>query len=252
MNLFILCGLALIAVGSGLTIYGGIVVNRKDSLALEDKVEKVLAEVAVAKKDANPKERESLDAIEKEFLSWAADFHKNKNSRQLQLEQEKLDVSQREIKYSSQAHAPFTFLINCAKQIVLAYQQESKQSLQLDLTPIPENMYTDAGSVVIGTLKFRPQLIWKFAISARRPPNYRPDLILFVSDNSKHDPQEVVSKSLNEAVHIVLWEDGKHRVYVDGHFPLAQPFSETYTDDEYKKNIPLLLQRIFERQILTL
>ena len=84
MNAYIIVGILIIALGTGLTLYGQHIKSKSDSSILQEKVENVLKSIDETKKgEKDEATTGKMQQIEQEFRTWATEFLKDREQKKV-------------------------------------------------------------------------------------------------------------------------------------------------------------------------
>jgi hypothetical protein len=168
MNAFIVWGIILVAVGTFLVTWGGIVRSRKDSAdsakASEAQLNAISRDLADLK--GRPKSDLSEDAIkrvETDITKWAQDFGSKKQQRKLQVEQQ-LAAHQSAVDHSNELiRGYFQFFLTVLRTALASYAQESNGQLDIQLPEMPATLFSDQDAHYTGRVLFSPAVHWNIS-----------------------------------------------------------------------------------------
>ncbi|TKJ42117.1 hypothetical protein CEE37_00125 [candidate division LCP-89 bacterium B3_LCP] len=258
MNLYIYIGLILIALGTGLTIYGGFVRNKiendKTRHTFNQKIEEVKSKIDDAKSSDlsdSVSVKDSLLVIEQDFQDWANEFLGTFEARKLDFKKMKLSEVDREITASKKARPVFDFLLNTIQNLTNVYREELGLKIESDFLNIPENLYHDdlKGSL-FGKIKYSEDVIWKMGIYASREvegelPSFHIEVDNSYDDNLHQGRISTLRFGLDEPGELVTVRRSEY-------FPLKVDIQDTIPISEYKKEFPAIVKKLVEMQILAL
>lgn len=259
MNVYVAVGLLIVAMGSGVAIYGQYVKSRADSsasaLETDEKLQKIMSDIQVLKNSSpSPEVAEKIEMVEDEFLKWASEFGEKKSKRKVDFERAKLDQVALEMKLSEQ-YRPFLELARqTLEKAVMAYNAKNQGAVVCELKAIPENLYalsSPAGSMAeVGKIVFQPDVAWHVRFATDKPAREGrgPRLAIFIGDSKSYLHGETSYISIRPSFATGSYQisfDGPQvpsLVGVDGEYPMA----------EYEKTLRAVLLKIFEAQMLAL
>jgi len=190
MNLYVVAGLILGAIASGLLIFGGRLDSRRDAKAdsaeLLRKMDDVRGEIKEAQ--AHPSTREAasqLDIIDQEFQAWAEDFVKNKARTQIEVDEIETDAKQQalaaslaakkgalqERQYSSNTARPvLAAALVALRKAIAAYNAQSGSHFTVELPELPLDLYDEAAKQYNGAVGFQGKAAWSVKLSIPSSP----------------------------------------------------------------------------------
>jgi hypothetical protein len=118
MNAYIIIGILIIALGTGLTFYGQHIKSKSNSLVLQEKVEDVLKSIDETKKGENDKAKAGkMQEIEQEFRIWATEFLRDREQKKLALAKNQLDSVDEQFKVSKELRPVFEYVLKTIESL---------------------------------------------------------------------------------------------------------------------------------------
>lgn len=250
MNSYIVLGIVIVAIGTGLVAYGQYVKGKADSdvsaIESDKKLQRIMADIE-SLKDSNPPPAmvAKIDKIEDEFSAWAAEFNKKKISRKTEFERNKLKRSSLELQISEQYREFFDYSCKMLEKLVIAYNQQSNGQVSFKATSLPENLYDFKGTVC--EIVFSPRVVWNVFLQSTRPvgEDSLPNLAIYFS--------EEVGRASYDYLMITPQSDGTYRFGFRGEkIPGFVVDTSTPPMSSYEESLKVVLKELFEAQILAL
>ena len=187
MNWLIIIGIAVIGFGTYLIYLGSDRTNKKSQDEIINKIKQTQAEIKNIKDSSNTDSIKSkITEVEDEFHKWADEFLKNKQSKKLSIEKQKISSIEGRIKVSNIWLPGFRAFVNVIKNSIPAYSEKTGIDIQCDLPKIPEDILINSTKPYLGNIIFSPNVFWEIVIY---PPEkfdkeYSPKLnIMIYSEN---------------------------------------------------------------------
>jgi len=246
----IIVGILLNALGTGIMVYGQLVKSKVDSAevsrVLQDKVDNVLKRIdEVREGEKDEASAGKISQIEQEFKNWAAKFLKNRELRKIELERSKLDSVDVQLRVSNEWRPIFEYILQTIDSLARAYNAESGESVKVDFPPIPPNLYSDEARNYGGKVIFPNKVIWSIGFSSIKPPRER------------HPPSMKIYFQIEEErlfysyLSIENFDKKSFLVRLDGsNIPTAEGIEGLYPFDLYRDSVKTIMQRLFEAQLL--
>lgn len=183
MHPLIIIGIILVAVGTGLTIFGGVLQNRVDSVKttqiVTEKIDNAMEKMSELKSEDTVDITQAEEVLD-EFSEWAEEFLSNRGAKKLEIERARLSTLEDEIKQTNKTRVFLGNSFSTIEGILLAYSKQSGDPIDIQLpSSIPENVYR---AKCEGIIKFSDDVEWKVQVSARSASE-EPSFLIF-SDSS--------------------------------------------------------------------
>lgn len=250
MNAYTIGGILLIAAGTLLMAWGQRVESRRDSSAVETKLEDMRQYLTEAKENAaTDPEKAALDSVEASFEEWAEDFAGRRGSTKIQLEQERLAYLSEEVEASRLVWPVYEEVLFTLRLAVNAYNQRFNGKLLAELPPLPENLYGREGTrAYTGFVKFDKTTAWQIGVLSmgQATKSNLPFLYISLYDTEKEQDvsNEYITISVRPDIDRIRFSfTGSRipRVNVD-EIPL----------NEYKQGLSSITRRMFEAQVVSM
>ena len=257
MNVYVVTGLLIVAIGSGVAIYGQYLKSKTDNAttAVENdkKLQQIMSDIQSIKNSNPPPEvAAKIEKVEDEFRSWASEFGKKKAERRVDFEKAKLDQAALELKMSRRYRPFLEFARDTLEKAVVAYNAESQENVRCELRRVPDNIYdlSDARQGdEVGNIVFGPTVAWVVFMRATLPAreDNRPTMtISFVKD-----PKEGWGTNRFSIYPDLI--DGVYRISFSGErVPSFVGINSQYPMEGYEKTLRDVLLKVFEAQVLAL
>lgn len=165
MNWQIVIGVVLIGVGTLFTLVGGQRFSKKDSDAIDNKVQQVLTKIDEVKGATAPAQQQQLRAIKEEFADWAAEFQRDRVTKQLKLSQSKLDAQAKAIERTLPVRRLFSHALEVLRESLDAYSAHTGAKISHELPAVPDDIFEQhGGGDWRGTVQFSDDLSWRLHI----------------------------------------------------------------------------------------
>lgn len=179
-------GIILVAAGTALTIYGGILQNRLDSAetteVVTEKIEEALDQISSIKTEIDPKRAESITEVEDDFTKWADSFISERSKRRIEFDRHQLSSRESEITLTAESAPLVSLVFDVIGRLVRAYNEKTDENIRATLpSEFPENMYRES---VEGTVEFTSEITWKVWVAGNLPASEPPRLKIRVSIDS--------------------------------------------------------------------
>ena len=175
-------GIVLVAAGTALTIYGGILQNRRVSAETTEvvtaKVEEVFDQISSIKDESDPKRAESITRIEDAFTKWADSFISERSKKRIEFDRNQLSSKEAEIDLTAESTPLVSLVFDVIGRLVRSYNEKTGEEIRATLpSEFPENMYREP---VEGTVEFTSEIVWKVRASGSLPASKPPGLTIEV------------------------------------------------------------------------
>jgi hypothetical protein len=141
---FSIVGILLTALGTGIMVYGQLAKSKVDnaevSYVLQDKVDSVLKridEVREGEKDETSAGK--IQQIEEEFKKWAAEFLKDRERKKVVLARSELDSVDNQLKVSNECKPIYEYILKTIESLAQAYNSESGETIKVDFPYFPKS-----------------------------------------------------------------------------------------------------------------
>lgn len=251
MNVFIIGGILLIALGTGVMFYGQHVKSKVDSAevskVVQDKVDNVLKridEVRGGEKDKTSAGK--IQQIEQEFQTWASEFLKDREQKKVKFARTHLDSVDVQLIVSNEYRPIFEYVLKTIDSMAKAYNAESGETVKVDFPPIPPNLYSEAASKYGGKVVFTNKAIWRIQFIASRPPKEENPPSMYINFEQEGD-QSYGDSYLS----IIRLNKKSFSVRLQGsNIPTAEGIEGIYPFEAFRDSLKTILQRLFEAQLL--
>ncbi|MES2138490.1 MAG: hypothetical protein V4511_02200 [Bacteroidota bacterium] len=162
MNIYIILGTIIVAVGS-LIIYFG---SNRDSQSSQNEITEKLNETQ--KKIDNLKltsiDTQKVNQIENEFHEWANDFVQNKDKKKIFIEKKHLENKESRIGLNEQYRPCFLLFLETTKNIINAYNAKTGEKFSYTINSLPMNIFDSNAEQYNAKITFKADVIWKIEI----------------------------------------------------------------------------------------
>ncbi len=124
----------------------------------------VLTKIDQVKGDSGPAQQPQLEAIQEEFADWAAEFQKNRTTKELQLAQSKLDAQAKAIERTRPVRELFSHAVDVVRGSLDAYTSHTGTKITYDLPVIPDDIFEKRQVEWEGSVRFTEQVGWALSI----------------------------------------------------------------------------------------
>lgn len=247
----IIVGIMLNAFGTGMIVYGQYVKNKFDSAevsrVLQEKVGDALKridEVRVGEKDEISAGK--IQQIEEEFKNWAAEFLKDRERKKVELARSKLDSIDMQLKVSNKWRPIFEYVLTTIESLAHAYNTQSGETIKVDFPPLPPNLYSEAASKYGGEVIFPNKVVWSIAFLYGEPPRKEDPPSMYVEFKLEGD-----RRYLNSYLSIKDFDEKSFGTYLTGpNVPTAEGIGGIYPFESYRESLKSIMRRLFEAQLL--
>ena len=250
MHWLSMLGIALVAVGTALTLFGSHLRARRDSIETTEivsgHIDQALTEIQALQSsasDAEPDER--IEQIESEFRVWARDLLESRSSRKLEFEQAQLSSKQTELEISGTLR-PFVLAVqSTVVGLVEAFNAEAGTTVSVETQRPPENLYDEATQWHT-RVEFNDSTYWHITTSASQPadPSRVPNATLYVSTM-----KEKISSRGTFIVLLPRPDEGEILLVVSGNVAPPDDRLTSLPWPDYQDSLVALLSYLFEAQI---
>jgi hypothetical protein len=247
----IIVGILLNALGMGIMVYGQLVKSKVDSAevsrVLQDKVDNVLKRIdEVREGETDEASVGKIQQIEEEFKNWASEFLKNRELRKVELARTELDSVDVQLKVSNEWRPIFEYVLTTIESMAKAYNAKSGETIKVDFPSIPPNLYSEEASNYGGRVIFQNKVVWLVRFLSSKPPK------------KENPPQMIISFQKDEAkgylgsyFSIKSIDDNSFITYLTGpNVPTAAGIEGKYPIDSYRDSLKPIMRRLFEAQLL--
>jgi hypothetical protein len=251
MNAYIIVGILIIALGTGLTLYGQHIKSRGDSSILQEKVENVLKSIDETKKgEKDEATAGKMQQIEQEFRTWATEFLKDREQKKVALAKNQLDSVDEQFKVSNEVKPVFEYVLKTIESLARAYNAESGQKVQVDFPTIPSNLYTQAAEDYSGKVIFPSKVVWRVSFFAIKPPQRKYPPCMYVSF-CLTEKESGLSRYCAIKPRMMMKEFKEISVDLNGSgVPMTEGIEGTYPVESYRESLKMIVRRLFEAQLL--
>jgi len=247
----IIVGILLNAIGTGIMIYGQLVRSKVDndevSRVLQDKVDNVLKRIDEIREGEKDEESAGkVNQIEQEFKNWASEFMKNREIKKVEIARSGLDLVDKQLKVSNEWKPIYEYVLNTIESLSHAYNAESGETIKVNFPPLPPNLFSKEARNYGGKVAFPNKVEWhiKFASSVLPRKNDSPKMIIGFSmekNRYNYDSLLMISSIGENLLNINL--EGPS-------VPTAENIEGMYPLDSYRESLKTILRRLFEAQLL--
>jgi uncharacterized membrane protein len=253
MNVYIIGGILLIALGTGVMFYGQHVKSKVDSAevskVVQNKVDDVLKridEVRGAEKDKASDGK--INQIEQEFQTWAAGFLKDRERKKIELARTHLDSVDVQLKISNELGPIFEYVLKTIDSMTKAYNAESGETIKVNFPPLPPNLYSEEARNYGGKVIFPHKAIWHIQFLASRPPKSDDLPTMYITFEQEEDKR---SRSDSYCSISIISKEKSFGIRLIGpDIPIAKGVEGTYRLDSYSDSLKTIMRSLFEAQLL--
>jgi len=247
---FIIVGIVLNALGTGMIVYGQHVKNKLESSemsrALQDKVDNVFKHIdEVRQEERDGGSAGKIEQIEQEFKDWASEFLKNREMRKIEFARTELNSVDAQLNVSKEWRPIYGYVLKTIESLVNAYNAQSGETIKVDFPPIPENLYSKEAKEYCGKVLFTNEIVWQIEFSSGEPPrkerppslsiDFMPKANLFLHSTL------LISKLGENGISINLWGPK---------VPTAEGIEGVFPRDSYRDKLKTIMRLLFEAQLL--
>jgi low affinity Fe/Cu permease len=244
-------GILLIAFGTIVMIYGQYEKSKEDSSVLQSKVDDVLKRIDEAKKgEINESSGGKIQKIEQEFQIWAAEFLKDRERKKIKLTKRQLDSVDVQLKVSNELRPVFEYVLKTIDSLARAYKAESSKIVQVDFPSIPSNLYSEAASKYSGKVVFPNKTVWRVTFLSMKPPRERHPPSMYITFHQ--DEGRRASTDSYVCIRRSDFSFGKgFDVVINGQsVPTDDDIEGTFSFDSYRDSLKTIIRRLFEAELL--
>lgn len=255
-GLSIIAGVLLTALGTGFMVYGQLVKSKVDNAeaaqVLQDKVDSVLRHIEeVREGEKGESSAIQIHQIEDEFKTWAGEFLNDRERKKVELARSALDLVEMQLKVSNEWRPVFEYVINTIESFSTAYTAQSGEIIKVIFPSIPANLYSEEASNYNGQVLFPNRAIWRIRFSSSKPPkeNNPPSMVInFTTDMERNFPDYSNSLFIHK---FGKPGDNSINVHVDGSdIPMTEDVEGIYPFDSYRDSLKKIILALFEAQLL--
>jgi hypothetical protein len=240
-------GLLIAAMGTCLAYYGAELNNRKDSQALEKKINVTLAKLEDAKTEPSSKGSSGPNAakvqqIEDEFSNWATQFLLTRDARRLELDKTQLNRRSAEARISDKWRPFVVQFISILQRTVDAYNAKAGSKIKVNLPVVSANLYEQEYK---GEISFDAEHVWRISAFTERPAREREAPALFVEFANEKAPFTAASR-IGVNFHP---DDNTFTISSRGRPPIDIDIGSTSVT-QFERIATETIRKLFEAQIL--
>jgi len=192
-----LIGLVIAAVGGIIAFAGQRLSAREDSQKPNPQLEAIATDLRAAKAEIArvknapgasgttqqqaAKAEEKLTAVENHLNDWADNLVKSSQSKKADQKQAQLQSQAEALRISNQIRPTFQGACDTINNAVTAYNRRTSAGVQINLPPLPMDLFSDEANKYEGTVVFSQAASWRVDLSATRPPTKASRLLLRIS-----------------------------------------------------------------------
>lgn len=181
-----LIGLVIAAIGGIIAFTGQRMSAREDSQKPNRQLEAIAtdlraakAEIARVKSAPNAdgtaqqqaaEAEERITSVENRLNDWADNLVKSSQSKKAEQKQTQLQSQAEALRISNEVRPTFQSLCNTINDAVTAYNHKTNSRIQIDLPPLPTDLFSEEARKYEGKVGFSDTAVWKIGLSASRPP----------------------------------------------------------------------------------
>lgn len=254
MNWAIYAGIFIIAAGTLVLTYGGIIQNRKDteqqSRASEAKLEEISRNLAELRgKPQSDLTPGSIARVEGEIEEWAETFASEKQRRKIQLEQHRSEQDSLSQHANTLAREYFEFFVSIIRNALASYAPTIPGQINSVMADIPKDLFLNPDSRYEATIGFPSSYSWDIAAYSTQPsPDVGSPIILL----SLHEKK--ASNTPKERGELLLRFNRTSKTFhlrLSGDFNLATSVESTSKPtSEYEQTMKSILRSLIEYQLL--
>ena len=255
MNWVTIIGLFIVAIGTGLIIYGTSIMNKQD---LKKEITSFSQKIKKVESEAKTEDtKEKVKQIEEEFESWAKDFTDKKNIKQLEFEKDILNVKDRTAKLNLQYRELYHYFFDTLRSYVIAYNhQNPKNKLIYEINNFPNDIFSSESEKYVAKVEFSKTIVHKYVLRVIQPidADKIPGIVLLIDDNFDR-PLAEFSRFILEETSISFIFVQKHEfVYIEkkNEKLIIPQLKEQYSMKDYKASLNEIIRKIMEGQLISL
>jgi hypothetical protein len=246
MNTHIIVGVLLVALGTGVMIYGQWTKSKADSTALETKVDGVLQRIdSIRSGTTDPTKEAELAQVEDDFTQWATDFLRNREQKRIALQRSGLASVEEELRVSAQWRPIYQYVLDTVTNLARAYSAATNEPVVVSLPPLPDNFYGTRISDYGGKVAFPNKIVWHvgFRSDERARADQGPNMLIFIGTDD-------FVQSLDSRVQLYPLRDKLIITCAGERVPLIEGVESEIPVSAYHEPLKAALQRLFEAQLL--
>lgn len=258
MNWLIILGIVVIGFGTYFIYLGTDLNNQKSQENLVKKIEQTQSTIENLKnlpKDDSLKTK--IVDIENEFHKWADEFLKNKETKKLLVEKQKLSSKEKRINLSDKWLPGYIAFFDVLKKSIDAYNYKTNSKIEYNIPSIPRNIFVDFEKEYSCFIIFKVDVIWELIIG---PPKklekeYFPEVYLYIYDRNALNKDFLDKKSSATDILSLLFYSSNSKMgihkFINTRFNLEY-LKPTYDITTPEETLSEIARDLIEAQLLQL
>lgn len=179
MHWLTITGIVLVAIGTGVVLYGGVLQNRREASQTTEQVAEKIQSAMDRMEKVQVESAEGAEEVEQvrdEFRVWAERFLENRGERHIAIQRARLSTIEEQMELTERVQGFLTECFEITRRLLEAYNSASGQDLEIDIpSSIPENVFQVPCS---GSVRFNDGVKWRVQVRARKGlPDFLIDVV---------------------------------------------------------------------------
>ncbi|MDA3884503.1 MAG: hypothetical protein PF638_02810 [Candidatus Delongbacteria bacterium] len=242
MNWIVFLGIFIIAIGTVVMTIGTSMQNKKEKKDISNEIKDVFEKIEkIQENEESIDKKNSLSKIENEFSEWSKNFVNNREERIVKYQQRALSKSEKEVELTKKYSPFYQELLDSFTNIIIAYNQNSGDSIEFKTDILSKNLYQKGYS---GVIAFSKKIIWKIECKGVDPFGNDPTFTI--------TPEDVENVNLiNPRKFIIVPMEDKVLIVDDSnnYFKDVGLDKKTYNLSNYKQDAKQIVKELFEFQL---
>lgn len=169
MNGIVILGILLVALGTGVMLYGSHRANQasqeRTTHQVEDQIDKALDRMSAIAAEGDPAVQGALRSVEDQFASWASDFLSSRSDREVEVGRARLESQASDLEASRHLAPYFRAFLGDLRDRIAAVNARASLNINYDLAPLNDDFLATR---YLGTVTFSDSVKWE--VKAGRQP----------------------------------------------------------------------------------
>ncbi len=256
MNWYIISGLIIIAIGTGLLTYGGVWQSRKDAApsneASMEKLDQITRDVSELK--GRPKSELSARAIEHvegDIEEWVRQFGTDSDVRKLALNQRSHEAQTSAEAGCALGRDYFAYCVSLIRAALPEYKASTSKEFDWELPEVPEKLFIDPSLRYDGVVNFSATEQWQIeAFCNSAFPDISSTMVsVFLREKSKESQWKRVGQL--RLIFYAAENSKNYSLVLTGAWRgLYSPSEFTEPTSKYEKTINAIVRNMIESQLI--
>lgn len=172
MNIFVLLGILLVAIGTGVMVYGshGAMEASQETTTrqVESRIDDALIRMDEIASTGDPGVQSALLKVESDFSEWASDFLSSRTDREVEVGRARLESRASDLELSRELAPYYRSFLRDLSDRIDALNARTDLNVKYDIGPLNDDFLSQEYT---GTVRFSDSVEWKLRIGRQSLDN---------------------------------------------------------------------------------